>query len=115
MSPSVKKSRRRVGNLPPAAPKGATPWQAVKSHLEAEKRRIVAEIRGYPPPIAGCDAQYQHLTERRHLIAQELVRLEAAQGNGAAAINAFLVRSAVIDEATARKLRDQAPPSTRPR
>jgi len=93
----------------------APTWQAVRDHLMREKERIVAEIRGYPPPIAGCDAQYQFLTERRHLIAQELVRLEAAQQGGAAAIDAFLVRSAVIDEATARKLRDQAPPSTRPR
>ena len=108
MSPSVKKSRRRVGNLPPAAPKGATSWQAVKSHLEAEKRRIVAEIRGYPPPIAGCDAQYQHLTERRHLIAQELVRLEAAQGNGAAALDDFVASSAFIDAAQARQMRARA-------
>ena len=73
--------------------------------MEAEKRRIVAEIRGYPPPIAGCDAQYQFLTERRHLIARELVRLEAAQGGGATALDDFIASSPFIDAAAARRMR----------
>lgn len=104
----MEKPVRRDGDLPPAAPKGAAPWQAVKSLLEAEKCRIIAEIRGYPPPIAGCDAQYQFLTERRHLIARELVRLEAAQNGGAAALDDFIASSAFIDAAAARRMRARA-------
>ncbi len=104
----MKKSDRRDGDLPPPAPQAAAPWQAVKSHLEAERRRIVDEIRGYPPPIAGCDAQYQFLTERRHLIAQELVRLEAAQRGGESALDEFLATSAFIDSTQARRMRARA-------
>jgi len=105
MSPSTKKSVRHTRGRPPAGPDDALPWQAVRSHLEAEKRRIVAEIRGYPPPIAGCDAQYQFLTERRHLIARELVRLEAAQGGGATALDDFIASSAFFGAAAARRMR----------
>jgi hypothetical protein len=83
----------------------APTWQAVRDHLMREKERIVAEIRNYPPPIAGCDAQYQFLTERRHLIAQELVRLEATQGGGTAALDDFIASSAFIDAALARRMR----------
>ena len=36
--------------------------------LMAEKQRIEAEIRSYPTPIAGCDAQYNYLLERRREI-----------------------------------------------
>ncbi|MBI2586704.1 MAG: hypothetical protein HYW28_12675 [Rhodospirillales bacterium] len=86
----------------------APTWQAVRDHLMREKDRIVAEIRGYPPPIAGCDAQYQFLTERRHLIAQELVRLEAAQQGGAAALDDFIASSAFIDAAPVRRIRTGA-------
>ncbi|MBI3113799.1 MAG: hypothetical protein HYZ04_04710, partial [Rhodospirillales bacterium] len=80
-------------------------WRALRDHLMREKDRIVAEIRNYPPPIAGCDAQYQYLTERRHLIAGELVRLEAAQGGGAAAVDEFIASSAFIDAAEAGRMR----------
>lgn len=83
-------------------------WEAVRDHLMREKKRIVAEIRGYPPPIAGCDAQYQHLTERRRLIAQELVRLEAVQGGGAAALDDFIASSAFINAAQVRQMRPRA-------
>ena len=41
----------------------------------AELRRIADEIRSYPRPIAGCDAQFNHLLERRaeleHLLRAE--------------------------------------------
>ena len=108
MSPTVNKSARRHRAATPAGPADAAPWRAAKSLLEAEKRRIIAEIRGYPPPIAGCDAQYQHLTERRQLIGRELVRLEAAQSGGATAFDDFIASSAFIDAATARRMRSGA-------
>lgn len=31
----------------------------------AELERIKAEISAYPRPIAGCDAQFNHLLEKR--------------------------------------------------
>lgn len=86
----------------------APTWQAVRDHLMREKERIVAEIRGYPPPIAGCDAQYQHLTERRRLIARELVRLEAVQQGGATALDEFIASSTFIDVTEARRMRAHA-------
>jgi len=85
----------------------APTWQSVRDHLMREKDRIVAEIRNYPPPIAGCDAQYQFLTERRHLVARELVRLEAAQQDGAA-LDEFIASSAFIDPAQAGRMRARA-------
>ena len=36
--------------------------------LEAARRQLATEIRGYPTPIAGCDAQFnQLLVERRQV------------------------------------------------
>lgn len=50
-------------------------WADIKVLLENEKRRIYDEIRNYPPPIAGCDQQYNHLLEERTRVAQELNRM----------------------------------------
>jgi hypothetical protein len=44
--------------------------------LEDEKRRINEEIRVYPTPIAGCDAQFNSLLEKQAKIVQELDRLK---------------------------------------
>ena len=52
--------------------------------LRAELQRITNEIRTYPPPIAGCDAQFNYLLEQRTLIKQQLSQLRkdaTAQGN----------------------------------
>ncbi len=46
--------------------------------LEEEKRRLDAEIRAYPTPIPRCDAQFNHLFERREEIVRELERLDNA-------------------------------------
>jgi len=46
--------------------------------LEEEKRRLDAEIRAYPTPIPRCDAQFNHLFERRAEIVRELERLATA-------------------------------------
>ena len=40
--------------------------------LKSEKQRIDAAIRAYPTPIAGCDAEYNYLLERRREIADIL-------------------------------------------
>lgn len=55
----------------------------IRERLEAERHRINEEIRTYPTPIAGCDAQFNYLLEERARIAREL-----------AALNGELVREA---------------------
>ena len=46
--------------------------------LEEEKRRLDEEIRAYPTPIPRCDAQFNHLFERRAEVVRELERLARA-------------------------------------
>lgn len=40
--------------------------------LEAAKRLIAEEIRDYPTPVSGCDAQYNHLLSRRSQVSKAL-------------------------------------------
>ena len=58
------------------------PTDATREALEAEKHRLDEEIRHYPTPIPRCDAQFNHLFERRARIVEELARLAAAQSRG---------------------------------
>ncbi len=51
----------------------------IRYGLKDRKRAIAAEMRAYPQPIAGCDAQYQHLSDQRAAIARELGRLARAR------------------------------------
>ena len=44
--------------------------------LEEEKRRLDAEIRAYPTPIPRCDAQFNHLFERRAEVVRALEGLD---------------------------------------
>lgn len=41
-------------------------------NLEAERARVVNEIRTYPSPIPACDAQFNHLLEKRTRLSREL-------------------------------------------
>ncbi len=77
----------------------------IRRGLEARKRSIAAEMRGYPQPIAGCDAQYQHLSDQRAAIARDLSRLDGACAAGTDASGAFLETSTVLDDETRRRLR----------
>lgn len=45
----------------------ATPAQKVEV-LTAELANVKAEISSYPRPIAGCDAQFNYLLERRDML-----------------------------------------------
>jgi hypothetical protein len=42
-----------------------------------ELARVTAELRACPRPVAGCDAQFNHLPERR--AAREAARREGVQ------------------------------------
>jgi hypothetical protein len=90
-------------------------WELVRRHLEERRRPVEAEIRRYPPPIAGCDAHFNYLLEQRALFSRELVRLAEAMRKDAAdapsaagAADAFIRSSACIDEAAAEEIRTQA-------
>ncbi len=40
-------------------------WDVLRFRLTQLREAVAAEIRAYPPPIPACDAQYNHLLERR--------------------------------------------------
>jgi hypothetical protein len=79
-------------------------WDEIEAHLLNIKRAAMLELRNYPQPIAGCDAQIPALWEKRDGIAAELDRLAASRqkaGSDAAnAITAFIATSDYLDENT---------------
>ncbi|MEO1307280.1 MAG: hypothetical protein AAFV38_04950 [Pseudomonadota bacterium] len=50
-----------------------------RAELQMAKRLIQDEIRTYPTPISGCDAQYNHLIGLRGSILEAISALEAPQ------------------------------------
>ncbi|MEX2615718.1 MAG: hypothetical protein WD767_06455 [Alphaproteobacteria bacterium] len=48
----------------------------LRAALVARKAEVTAEIRHYPGPIPGCDAQFNRLLEIRRILAHELLRLD---------------------------------------
>ncbi len=91
-------------------------WEAIESHLLGVKRAAAFELRNYPQPIAGCDAQIPVLWEKRDGIVAELDRLsKARQGStidAGSAINAFIATSAYIDDDQKQKFRTLTAPNT---
>ncbi len=67
-------------------------WDALRQALEARREAINKEIGGYPGPITGCDAQFNHLLAERQRLNKELGRLnsEMARDNSPPAIAAFI-------------------------
>jgi hypothetical protein len=54
-------------------------WNRIRTELEQEKGRIYEQIGHYPPPIAACDQQFNHLLDQQKQILQELARLNEAE------------------------------------
>ncbi len=48
-----------------------------KAELQAARQQIAAEISGYPTPISGCDAQFNHLLAQRYKVNAALQALDA--------------------------------------
>ncbi len=48
-----------------------------RQHLATARQALDAEIRGYPTPISGCDAQYNHLLAERRRTHEARQVLEA--------------------------------------
>ncbi|MDQ2963501.1 MAG: hypothetical protein M3R31_10150 [Pseudomonadota bacterium] len=87
-----------------------TTWDMVKACLESEKERVREEIRAYPTPIPRCDAQFNHLIEKRERLFEELARLDAARSSavaddGATRVEEFIDSSACLDDEAKLRLR----------
>lgn len=47
-----------------------------RSRLAAQLEAVKAEIASYPGPVAGCDAQFNHLLEERQRLLDALSQEE---------------------------------------
>lgn len=56
----------------PAASAGLKLLANFIEHLRAEKARLSEQIGSYPGPIPACDAQFNHLLEKRSRLSFEL-------------------------------------------
>lgn len=50
---------------------------AARSELARARELIQDELRSYPTPVSGCDAQYNHLIGLRGSVAEAMRALEA--------------------------------------
>ncbi len=75
-----------------------TDWNVLQARLERFQESVAAEIRAYPAPIPGCDAQYNHLLERRAALAEARVRLDATREVGATTAEDFLAATPLLAE-----------------
>lgn len=83
----------------------AVTWDEARQRLETVKAELNAEIGAYPPPITGCDAQFNHLLEQRKAIGADLQRLdEARKANpGRGALQQFIASSPFLQDALAEQ------------
>ena len=51
--------------------------QTARRYLAMARDALDAEIRAYPTPISGCDAQYNHLLAERRRAHEALQVLDA--------------------------------------
>ena len=49
-----------------------------RAELTSAQRLLMQEIRSYPTPISGCDAQFTHLLAARQRVTAALGQLEAS-------------------------------------
>jgi chromosome segregation ATPase len=84
----------------------ATQWEALRRQLEDMKSAVAAEIQSYPRPIAGCDAQFNHLLERRRQLWDELSRLDAVRRDRSKGVEDFLQSSTCLDSEARRAILD---------
>ncbi len=72
--------------------------EALRAGLMQLQEAVAAEIRAYPAPIPACDAQYDHLLERRAALAAARARLDAAHESGAGTPEDFLASTPLLAE-----------------
>ena len=61
-----------MGMQPPAGN-----LRSARRHLTMARDALDAEIRDYPTPVSGCDAQYNHLLAERRRAHEALQVLES--------------------------------------
>lgn len=92
--------------------------ERIRALIEAQMRGIVQDIRAYPTPIPRCDAQFNHLIERRERLFEEVARLDAAaaadETGCSAPLHAFIDASCCLDEQTRGALRTALREAERP-
>ena len=54
-----------------------SPVALARAALERAVEELTGEIRGYPFPVSGCDAQYNHLLAERRRVQAALRALDA--------------------------------------
>ncbi len=73
-------------------------WDGLRARLARLQETVAAEIAAYPAPIPACDAQYNHLLERRAALAEARARLDAARQSGAGTVEDFRARTPLLAE-----------------
>ncbi len=73
-------------------------WDALRARLDRMQEAVAAEIRAYPAPIPACDAQFDHLLERREALSEALARLDAARKDGSSTPQDFLASTPILAE-----------------
>ena len=73
-------------------------WDALQARLSQLREAVAREIRAYPAPIPACDAQFNHLLERRAALADALASLDAARETGTATPEDFRAKSPLLAE-----------------
>ena len=103
----------------PGGGAGHAVWAELKDHLERARRSVLEEIRNYPPPIAACDQQFNHLLEQRERISAELGRLAAAREASAGqegeveALHDLIAASPDLDDGLKARLLAELEPGSR--
>ena len=78
--------------------------QDVRQALEAQRRAVMAELRAYPPRVAGCDVQFNALLEARERLGAALQQLDAL-GDATPVTLAAFIEAAGLDAETRAELR----------
>jgi len=73
-------------------------WDGLRARLVLLQEAVAAEIGAYPAPIPACDAQYDHLQERRAALVEARARLDAARQGGAGTVEDFLASTPILAE-----------------
>ena len=73
-------------------------WDALRARLERMREAVAAEISAYPAPIPACDAQFDHLLERRAALSEALAGLDTARKDGSRTLESFVAGLPDLDE-----------------
>ncbi len=73
-------------------------WDALRARLVQLQEAVAVEIRAYPAPIPACDAQYDHLLERRAALAAVRARLDVAREGDVGTVEDFRASTPLLAE-----------------